>query len=98
MSVASRWFERSAEPGSRLAGPALLVQRLETPLLLLGIGFLLAGPSSLVWPGLLLVFLGCLGRARVVAGSLAARSPLDVGWLMVLAGSLLGFAVSPNSA
>jgi tetratricopeptide (TPR) repeat protein len=97
MSVASRPFERSADQRTPLAGQATVSRWLDGPIVPLGIVFLLAGPTVLVWPGFLFVFLGWLARARA-QGWLAQRSMLDVGWLALLAGSLIGFFVSPNGS
>jgi tetratricopeptide (TPR) repeat protein len=98
MSVASRPFERSADQRTPLAGQATVSRWLDGPTVPLGVVFLLAGPTVLVWPGFLFVFLGRLARARGAQGWLAQRSMLDVGWLALLAGSLIGFVVSPNGS
>jgi tetratricopeptide (TPR) repeat protein/O-antigen ligase len=95
MSVASRPLDRPLEAGSTAAGRSVLLGKLEVPLLPLGVAGSLAGPTALFWPGCLLLLLGWLARCRAVGGRLDRRSPLDVGWLAVLAGSLVGFAISP---
>ena len=95
MSVASRPLDRPLGADSRAAGRAGLLRKLEEPLVPLGIAGLLAGPPALLWPGCLLLLVGRLARWRAVSGRLAGQSPLETGWLALLAGSLIGFAISP---
>src|SRR5881397_509558 len=96
MSLAYRSLVRSAEAGQRAGPGPALAQRLEAPGTLLGIALLLAGPAPLLWLGILIVLTAWIVRGRAATGWLACRSPLDVGWLAILAGSLLGVAASAN--
>lgn len=98
MSVASRPIERAAGPGPRAAGWFALARRPDAALVPLGAAVLLAGSGGALWAGYALVALGTAARGRAAGDWLARRSPVEVGWALLLMGSLLGLVVSPNGS
>src|SRR5687768_6006398 len=96
MSIAYE-LDRSTGSDPRVVGRAAPLRGADLLLAPAGIVLLLTGPELLFWPGFGLVLLAWLIRGRGATGWLSRPTPLDVGWLALLIGSLVGLLVSHNA-
>src|SRR5918998_730737 len=91
-------LDRSTNSDPRAVERAAPLRRADLLLAPAGIVLLLAGPELLLLPGFGLLLLAWFSRGRGAAGWLSRPTPLDVGWLALLIGSLVGLLVSHNAS
>src|SRR4051812_7972234 len=98
MSVASRPLERPTTVANRPGRNADALTRFEAPAVLVGAALLLGGSREALPIGFALTAIAWGIRARGATSWLAARSPTDAGWLLLLVGSAIGLAASFNAS